>query len=210
MTARSNNIGQSWNLAGAVSPDDTMPRGQTDVAVTRDGSQWITWVDAEGGLALRRVDRDKGMHLVQHLPLDFPATMGPYARPRMTLLDNRSDQPARLMIVRPEPGGIRSYVATLPLEEGAAVDACGCGPGESEAKGHPIKGTIMEVRAATNTLVVAHEGIPDVMPAQTFTFHVEPAVIPLVTVGKRVMARTERRDDGKWWLASIRLLQSVD
>ncbi|WP_221030701.1 copper-binding protein [Actomonas aquatica] len=210
-TARSNNIGRSWNLVGPVSDPDARPIGRASVAVTRDGSQWVGWVEAPGTYALRRVDAEGVMHAIDRLPLPpSEASAAPHDRPRMTLLDNRSDQPARLLILRPEPTGVASYIATLPLEEGAAVDDCGCGPQEDTSRGHAMRGRIEKVMTERNALLVAHEEVPGVMKAMTMQFSVDPRVIPLVADGQEIMARMERRDDGKWWLFNIRLLKAAN
>ncbi|MCC5023117.1 MAG: copper-binding protein [Candidatus Synoicihabitans palmerolidicus] len=207
MTARSNNIGNSWNLAGQVSDPAIKPLGRVASAVTRDGSQWISWVEVTGDLALRRLGSDGVMPAIDRLPLPADnALPGPHARPRLTLLDNRSDTPARLLIARPESHGIATYIATLPLDEGAAVDDCGCGPSEAATRGHALRGQIKSILTDRNALVVAHEEIPGVMKAMTMRFQVDPRVLPLVAADQQIMARMERREDGKWWLFNIRLL----
>ncbi len=211
MTARSNNIGNSWNLSGPVSDPDKPPLGRVGVAVTRDGSQWISWAEAGGALALRRMDRNNTLHAIDRLaPPTAEGDAGPHARARLTLLDNRSDRPARLLIARPEPDRVHTWIATLPLEEGAAIDDCGCGPQENTDRGHPVRGRIEKILADRNALLVAHEEVPGVMKAMTMQFSVDPRVIPLVQEGQQIMARMERRDDGRWWLFNLRLLNQAE
>lgn len=210
MTARSSNIGNSWNLSGSVSDGEPRPLGRVSIAVTRDGSQWISWVETGGALVLRRLDRDGRFHATSRLAVEDANALSPHARPRVTLLDNRADQPARLLIVRPEPTGVRSYIATLPLEEGAAIDDCGCGPQEDTTRGHPLRGRIVKVMTDKDALLVAHEEIPGVMKAMTMQFSVDPRIIPLVADGQEIMARMERRDDGRWWLFNLRLLKEAN
>ncbi len=210
MTARSNDIGQSWNLSGEITATEDHPVGRTDIAVTRDGSQWISWVAADGATMLRRVAADNTMPDAARLALPAGAKPGPHARPRLTLLDNRSDQPARLLIARSEGDRVATTIAVLPLEEGAVVDDCGCGPGEDANRGHVVKGVIEKILPDRQALVVTHEEVPGVMKAMTMQFQVDPRVIPMVAEGQQVLARMERRDDGKWWLFNIRLLKTAE
>ena len=206
MTARSSNIGNAWNLVGTVSDPAQKPIGRVSVEVTRDGSQWISWVESSGALALRRLDRDGIMHDIDRLASPTQGNAGPHARPRLTLLDNRIDQPARLLVVRPEAGRVVTTIATLPRDEGAIVDDCGCGTDTDAERGHALRGRIEAVLKDRNALLVAHDEIPGVMKPMTMSFQVDPRVLPLVHEGQQIMARMERRDDGQWWLFNIRLL----
>ncbi len=210
MTARSNNIGNSWNLAGPVSDPEHPPVGRVDLVVTRDGSQWISWEERGGALALRQLDRDNVTGPIQRLPLVGQNRPGPHDRTRMVLLDNRADQAARLLIARPEGDRVRTYIATLPYDETATLDDCGCGPQEDTSRGHAVRGRIEQVLADRGALLVAHEEVPGVMKAMTMQFKVDPRVLPLVKPGQSVMARMERRADGQWWLFNLRLLKTAE
>lgn len=209
MTARSNDIGATWNLVTAVSEATPRPTGHVGSAVTRDGHQWISWTEADGALALRGVKAEGGLGPINRLPLAPGTRVGPHAVPHLTLLDNKSDQPARLLIARPESTGIATYTASLPLEEGAAIDDCGCGGGTEADRGHALRGRIVDVMTARQALLIAHEEIPGVMKAMTMMFQVDPRVLPLVQPGQEILARMERRDDGKWWVFNLRLLKQV-
>ncbi|MCF3648910.1 copper-binding protein [Synoicihabitans lomoniglobus] len=216
MTARSNNIGNSWNFVSRVDdPSASATRGAVSSAVTRDGSQWTTWVETNGSIALRRVNRDNELGPIHHLPNHAAAGGRAGGVPRMTLLDNRSDAPARLIIARTVPGSgdtpgrVTTHIASIAPDTDATLDDCGCGPSEAETRGHALRGRIEGIMADRNALLVAHEEIPGVMRAMTMMFQVDPRVIPLVKAEQNITARMERREDGKWWLFNIRLLNTV-
>ena len=61
-----------------------------------------------------------------------------------------------------------------------------------------------------DALLVAHEKVPGVMMAMTMAFQVDRRVLDLVKPDQEITGRMERRDDGKWWLFSIRIVSSVD
>jgi Cu/Ag efflux protein CusF len=73
-----------------------------------------------------------------------------------------------------------------------------------------VTGKIVSVLTDRKALLVAHEEVPGVMMAMTMSFQVDPRVLDLVKPEQNILARMERRDDGKWWLFSIRILNAAN
>ncbi|GAB5560918.1 MAG: hypothetical protein SynsKO_25650 [Synoicihabitans sp.] len=204
LTARSNNLGRSWNLVTRMD-DPTVPtKGQVNVAVLRDGSQWISWLENTGTFALRGLKRDGSRTATYRLP--HPSE----GRPNMVLLSNRSDRGAELLIAQSERDRVKTYIAQLPDDADATLDDCGCDPGEEANRGHAVKGEIVDILQDRDALLVKHEEVPGVMMAMTMAFQVDRRVLNLVKAGQNISGRMERRDDGKWWLFGIRILDSVN
>ena len=209
--ARSTDIGRTWNLVGDASDPEVNPRGAVSSAVLRDGSQWTTWVESTGAIALRGINARGEAGPISRLTNTTVAGTRAGGTPRMVVLDNRSDQPARLLVIRTDPGDktqpsrVTTHLASIAVDTTSeTLDDCGCSEA-AEARGHPLRGVIQDVVPERDALLVAHEEIPGVMMAMTMMFQVDPRVIPLVQKGQTVLARMERRDDGKWWLFSIRV-----
>jgi len=207
-TARSTNAAHSWDRYGRLSAADALPKGRVATAVVRGGSQWIAWVGADDAIALRELDADgRPSETVFDLP---GATTG---FPRLTVLDQIDGQPTRLLLARTEPGAngmagrVATYAISLPANPEIIVDDCGCGPGGDPNRGHALRGRIEGILPDRKALLVQHEEVPGVMRAMTMMFNVDPRVIPLVKEDQQILARMERRDDGKWWLFNLRLLE---
>jgi Cu/Ag efflux protein CusF len=208
--ARSTDIGKHWNLVKSVSDPDLKPRGAVSSAVLRDGAQWTTWVESNGAIALRGINARGELGAISRLTNTTSAGTRAGGTPRMVVVDNRSDQPARLLVIRTDPGDenqpgrVTTHLASIAVETlSETLDDCGCSV-EAEARGHPIRGVIEDLMGERGALLVAHEEIPGVMPAMTMMFQVDPRVIPLVNKSETILARIEQREDGKWWLFSIR------
>ncbi len=87
---------------------------------------------------------------------------------------------------------------------------CTCGNVKLTDPDNPVyvlRGEIQTVMTERNALVVRHQEIPGFMKAMTMMFQVDRRVLDLVKPGQTISARMERRDDGRWWLFGIRILQ---
>ena len=215
-TARSTDIGRTWNLIENLSDPDVLPRGAVSTAVLRDGSQWSAWVESTGAIALRSLKPHGQLGPISRLTNTDTAGTRAGGVPRLVVLDNRSNEPARLLIIRTDPGDkdtpsrVTTHIASIPSESTATADEdCGC-DSETEARGHALRGVIRDIMPEREALLVAHEEIPGVMRAMTMMFQVDPRVIPLLKKGETILAQMERRDDGKWWLFSIKTLREVN
>lgn len=204
LTARSNNLGRTWNLVTRIDDPTQSARGSVSSTVLRDGSQWVSWVENAGTVALRGLNRDGSLGSIHRMP---GAAEG---KPSMVMLSNNSNEAAQLLIARQEGDGVKTYVAQLAEDANATLDDCGCEPGEEATRGDAVRGKIVSVLKDRDALLVAHEEVPGVMMAMTMSFQVDRRVLDLVKPDQTILARMERRDDGKWWLFSIRILSAAD
>ena len=201
MTARSNNLGRSWNVVARLDDPEHPAKGAVRSTVLRDGSQWVSWVEDGGTIALRTLARDGGLSVINRMPGKAAG------KPSMVVLSNNSSEAAQLLVARVEADGVKTHIASLPMETTTTLDDCGCDGAE---RGHAVRGKIVSVLKDRSALLVAHEEIPGVMMAMTMSFQVDPRVLDLVKPDQAIAARMERRDDGKWLLFSIRILESVN
>jgi len=202
LAARSNNLTRSWNLVIRVDDPENPPRGAVASAVLRDGSHWIGWWELSGDYALRAIHGDGSLGPINRLT----DRIADGTTPRMLLLDNRSNQPARFLIASTHDDRVRTTLASLPADPNAPIDDCGCTPEEAATRGHAFAGVIVSRLPDRGALMIDHEEIPGVMPATTGEFQVDRRVVGLVEPGQRISARVERRADGNWWLFSIRIV----
>lgn len=201
MTARSLNLGRSWNVVTRLDDPEHPAKGSVNSTVLRDGSQWVSWVEESGTMAIRSLARDGGLSVINRVP---GKTMG---KPGMVVLSNNSNEAAQLLIARVEDDGVKTHIASIPSGTTTTLDDCGCDAAE---RGHAVRGKIVKVLRDRNALLVAHEEVPGVMMAMTMSFLVDPRVLDLVKPEQNIQARMERRDDGKWWLFSIRILDPAN
>ncbi|MEM9159770.1 MAG: SCO family protein [Verrucomicrobiota bacterium] len=110
-----------------------------------------------------------------------------------------------------ENGILGATVVQLPIWIGlaaffAALLGCG-GPVESQVdedtEGHPLTGEIVEVRATEGILKVAHDDIPDFMPAMTMDFVARRGDLEIFEPGMRIRARLTRGENGEFVLKKI-------
>ena len=69
--------------------------------------------------------------------------------------------------------------------------------------GRPLVGVVLEVNEAEGTLKVAHEDIPDFMPAMTMDFRVSPEEMARAKPQAKIWARLVRDEDGGFRLVRI-------
>jgi Cu/Ag efflux protein CusF len=205
LVARSNNLGRSWSSVTRID-DPTHPAlGSPRVAVLRDGTHWVAWLETGGVLALRSLERDGSLGTLIH------RHAGPTAgRVHLRVLNNRADQAAQLLLVQSRDGRVVTEIATLPYDGEPTIDDCGCSPAEASTRGHPVTGDIVSLLPDRGALLVDHDEVPGVMRAMTMEFRVDPRVLDAVQPGQRITARMERRDDQRWWLFSIRIVTGTN
>ncbi len=75
--------------------------------------------------------------------------------------------------------------------------------GEGDTEGHLLIGTITDVNEAAGLLEVAHEDIPDLMPAMTMKFEVSAGDLKNAKVGQKIRARLVRDENGAFQLIKI-------
>lgn len=74
---------------------------------------------------------------------------------------------------------------------------------DENAPGYPLVGVIISVDDETKTLEVAHEDIPDFMPAMTMRFEVDPGDLKNARAGQKIRARLLRTEEGGFRLVRI-------
>ncbi|MGY8693081.1 MAG: copper-binding protein [Verrucomicrobiia bacterium] len=74
---------------------------------------------------------------------------------------------------------------------------------DENAPGYPLVGVIISVDEETKTLEVAHEDIPDFMPAMTMRFEVDPGDFKNARAGQKIRARLLRTEEGGFRLVRI-------
>lgn len=84
----------------------------------------------------------------------------------------------------------------------------GCGQREDpledeDTEGHPLVGTIVAIEESSGLLEVAHEDIPDLMPAMTMKFEVSAGDLKNAKVGQKIRARLVRDEAGGFQLIKI-------
>jgi len=202
MTARSRNLARSWNLVARMDDPGVPPQGSVSSAVLRDGSRWVGWLESSGDYALRALNRDGSQAPIQRHSPPEPIR----GTPRMLVLDNRSDRPARFLVAATQGDRVVTTIGALPRDPDAPIDDCGCSPEEAASRGHQIQGEIISIQPENDALLMAHAEVSGVREARTSAFKVDRRVLNLVQPGQQLGAYIERRDDGNWWLFSIRIL----
>lgn len=76
------------------------------------------------------------------------------------------------------------------------------------AEFHPLTGTVVDVIANRQALLVKHDEIPGVMRAMTMMFRVEPAVLASTRKGDAIKAEMGRDEHGRWILRKVEVTAS--
>lgn len=96
-------------------------------------------------------------------------------------------------------------LAAVPACRPAACD-CAAPPAQPAAAGaptrHPVRGVVMDVLPAQQSLLVKHEAIPGVMAAMTMLFKVDAPTLAAAQKGRPLTGEIFQRD-GDWWLERI-------
>jgi hypothetical protein len=213
LAALSTNAGALFFLPLQI--DDGRPLGRADLVMLRDGSVYITWLEAErlekntAALWLRRVSPGGALSVPVRLATGVSAT--PAGRPRVALLKDYDTAPAQLLVAHTqETDGIRQIVTqllTLPPAESFSRDrGCLSCPADDIARpGHPLLGKITRLLPESSEVIVAHAEIPGILPAGDTRFRCDETTWPALRGITRLSARIEKRG-GHWWLFDIHAL----
>lgn len=194
-----------------VRVDDGKAFGQVAVAVLREGTTFVTWVENAGndGVAvwLRRFTPDGTLSVPVRLAVGPAHRLG--GTPRLALIAEGPQSSAELLLAHTVVEGDVPHVSVrrisvAPVEPERNPCAL-CPPGET--RGSAVHGYIRSVDTAAGTARVKHEDIPGVMPAMTMSFHILPEELAKLSPESEIFGRVERREDG-WWLFSIRPVPS--
>lgn len=191
------------------------PIGRVDTILLQDGSQLVTWLEAQG-------DQEAGIYLRRIAAtgeLNAPVLLSPTSQerssgfPRIELLKDYDATPGQIMVSftrDAEVSTIKTLVVTLPdLSTLAGREPClPCDEDDANAtRGYPIKGVVTKVMTERGMVLLKHEEIPGVMRAMTMAFQVEPETLEQLKVDQALLGRMERRGRN-WHLFSVKLLGS--
>lgn len=185
------------------------PLGRVDSVLLRDGTHWVSWLENNGSVRIRRIAPTGSAGI----GLSIAGGTGEATRaggfPRLALVKDYDTSPAQLLLARTVPGNssqIVTQLITLPEAQELAADDCGCDPTAGNVQSYPVRGRIITPMPERGTLLVRHSEVPGVMRAMTMEFRVSPETLAAAREGRDILARIERRDDGRWWLTDVRLL----
>jgi Cu/Ag efflux protein CusF len=96
-------------------------------------------------------------------------------------------------------------LAAVPACRPATCD-CAAPPAQPAAAGaptrHPVRGVVMDVIPAQQSLLVKHEAIPGLMDAMTMLFKVDAPTLAAAQKGHPLTGEIFQRD-GEWWLDAV-------
>lgn len=190
---------------------DAKASGRVATVLLHDGAILVTWVDADGGLWLRRVSPD--FTLSDPLRLTAPENGRIKGFPRLALWRDYTGGKisAQLLVafVRENDPGLGTLLVTVP--EGDLLEAeksCDCAPTAEELQGFPIRGTIDPAVTTEGTVRVRHFEVPGIFDEGVRDFQIPPDSVANATqAGRQFLGRIERRE-GSWWLFNVRLIAS--
>ncbi len=188
--------------------EDLRPNGAPDLVLLADGTVFVSWPEHsdnnETAIWLRRISPGGELSvpvLLATLPTD-------HASPRLALVKDYDSTPAQLLLAYCLGNGDVSQVVTrlltISLPASASAKPCNC-PGDEAGRGYALKGRVISLNVASETLVVQHDEIPGVLPAATTEFKTDPSLLKSAATGNEVYARIEQRE-GQWWLFGARLI----
>lgn len=191
--------------------DAERPLGRVDSVFLRDGTHWVSWLEASGAIRLRRLAPSGSAGVGVTLPGGTGEASRAGGFPRIALLKDYDASPGQILVARTvpgEPSQLVTQVITLPDAKDLAAEDCGCDPSTASAvQSYPIRGRIITPMPERGTLLVRHSEVPGVMRAMTMEFKVSAETLAAAPEGRDILARIERRADGSWWLIDLRLLR---
>jgi len=189
--------------------DTERPLGRIGAVLLRDGSFWVSWLEADGSITVRRLSPGGGASTAVSLRGGAGEASRAGGIPRLALVKDYDEQPARLILARTvpgEPSQLTLHLLTLPDADDLAAADCGCDPRTSDVRSYPVRGRIITPLPERGTLLVRHSEVPGVMRAMTMEFKVDPETLAAAREGRDIFARMEKRADGSWWLTDVRML----
>lgn len=190
--------------------DETKPVGRVDTVMLGDGSQWVSWLEQSGAVRLRRVAPSGEASIAASFGGGEKNASRAGGIPRLAVARDYGATPAQLILARTEagePSRVTTHLIMLPAAKALAAEDCDCDPDAKDAsRGHALKGRVVGVLPERQSVIVKHEEIPGVMRAMTMEFKVAPELLGTLREGQDILARMERRDDRKWWLFQVKLL----
>ncbi len=188
------------------------PVGHVDTLLLRDGAIVATWLETDGSLWLRRITPE--FSATEPVQLAAPGVVAVRSVPRMALLRDYAGgrTSAEILLAYTRDGaesGVRSMLVTLPEGQLLAAERhCDCAPSAEELQGFAIRGVVVAVDPAANSVRVKHAEVPGVFEAGAHDFTIAPLDLADVQPQRQFVAHIQRRD-ARWRLYDIRLLESA-
>jgi hypothetical protein len=195
--------------------DDGQPLGRASLALLRDGSAYVSWLEAHGpekssaALWLRRLSPDGDLS-VPVLIATAPSVTA-FGHPQLALAKDYDTTPAQLLIAYPlTSDGVSQLVTRLitlpPADSFARGRPCPtCPPAESTRPGHAIIGHIVRLIPEKHQVILTHQEVPGILPAGSTLFHIDDHTLRSLPSASALAARIEQRD-GAWWVFEVRAL----
>jgi hypothetical protein len=191
--------------------EDSHPVGKPDVVLLSDGTGYAVWPERPAGaeetaLWLRRIS--PGGSLSIPVLLGTSSELDPAAH--IAVVQEGENAAAKLLLVYENGSGDTSqlivrFLSIDPTESTSRRSPCNCPDDDAAAAGYPIRGRIVTLLPEKETVVLAHDGIPEVLPAGTTEFAVGKDFFSQAKVGTEVLGRAERLNK-TWQLLTPHLL----
>ena len=188
--------------------EDSKPVGAPDLVLLADGTIFVSWLEQadndEISIWFRRISSNGELSV----PIVLANLPTHHTAPRLALIKDYDATSAQLLLAytlgESDTSQIITRLLTIPIPSAVAAKPCNC-PGEEAARGYALKGRVISIIAARETLAIQHEEIPGVLAAGTTEFKTDPSLLKFATTGNEVYARIEKRDN-QWWLFGARLI----
>jgi hypothetical protein len=190
--------------------EDARPVGSPDLVLLSDGTVFASWLEHynkdETAIWLRRISPGGELSvpvLLATLPRDRTA-------PRLALVKDYDATPAQFLLAytlgEGETAQIVTRLLTIPRPATtSSANPCNCPTDDETARGYALKGRVASLSSERGTIVVQHEEIIGVLPAETTEFKTDQATLKSAATGNEIFAHIERRGT-EWWLFSARLI----
>ena len=185
--------------------------GRVATLLLHDSAVLATFVDADGGLWLRRVSPDFVAKETVSLAAPTPARVTGF--PRLALVRDYvgGKDPAQFLAAFTREGvpGIQTLLVSVPESDLLEAEKnCDCAPSAEQLQGFPIRGTMLSAQSAdgASAVRVKHFEVPGIFAEGAREFKVAPELLAKpVEPGRQFLGRIERRD-GAWWLFDVRYI----
>ena len=97
--------------------DAERPLGRVDSVLLRDGSHWVSWLEASGAIRLRRISPSGSAGIGVTLPGGTGEASRAGGFPRIALVKDYDSSPGQVLVARTvpgEPSQLLTQVITLP------------------------------------------------------------------------------------------------
>ena len=195
--------------------DDGHPLGRASAVLLRDGSAYISWLEAHGSdktaaaLWLRRLS-PAGDPSIPVLITTAPSAAA-LGHPQLALAKDYDATPAQLLIAHELASeGATQLVTRLitlpPAESFAQGRPClTCPPDTATLPGHRLTGRVIQLIPEKHQAIIEHGEVPGILPAGKTAFLLDDKILMTLNAAPSLIARIEKRD-GRWWLFDVRVL----